>query len=210
MDREASEKEREKSLPTLKDNDFVKDNIKLYVRTEDRLRLMEMLEKDCAFLSRMNLMDYSLCLGIHDVERYELEAMECIGNVAAVGSYSEEEEFGSLPPAIAPLPPGSPGRHSNSNSTGQDVGAVCGNSSGDNETGKLSSSSSNQNLSHKRDPGAVPTPPDSPHLHHKSSNASEHELLIENNRALVDPNRDIYAIPSSSGKFEGTTKSINQ
>lgn len=63
VDREASEKERSKRNPTWKDNDFVKDNIKLYIKQEDKQRIMEMLESDCAFLSKENLMDYSLCLG---------------------------------------------------------------------------------------------------------------------------------------------------
>lgn len=64
VDREASEKERTKPNPTFKDNDFVKDNVKLYVKPEDKQRIMEMLEADSTFLSKENLMDYSLCLGI--------------------------------------------------------------------------------------------------------------------------------------------------
>ena len=63
MDREASEKERSKPHPVFKDLDFVKDNIKLYIKPEDKQKTMEMLEADCAFLSKENLMDYSLCLG---------------------------------------------------------------------------------------------------------------------------------------------------
>ena len=59
----ASEKERSKPNPTFKDNDFVKDNIKLYTKIEDKQRIMDMLEGDCTFLSKENLMDYSLCLG---------------------------------------------------------------------------------------------------------------------------------------------------
>lgn len=180
MDREASDKEREKPLPTFKDNDFVKDSVKLYVKSDDKARVLEMLESDCAFLSRMNLMDYSLCLGIHDCERFEQEAADCVGGVAAVGSCSEEEEFGSLPPI-----PASPTRHSESNSTGDGA--------------RNSGGSSSQSGTGKRDPGAVPTPPDSPRLQHKTSNASEHELLLDDERATIDPNRDIYALFSSSG-----------
>ena len=73
VDREASEKERSKRNPTWKDNDFVKDNIKLYIKPEDKQRIMEMLESDCAFLSKENLMDYSLCLGKGRFKKKERE-----------------------------------------------------------------------------------------------------------------------------------------
>ncbi|VVC98482.1 unnamed protein product [Leptidea sinapis] len=52
VDREASEKELEKDLPTLKDNDFIKQG----------------------FLTKLHLMDYSLLLGLHECGRGEAEA----------------------------------------------------------------------------------------------------------------------------------------
>jgi len=98
VDREASEKERSKPNPTYKDNDFVKDNIKLYIKPEDKQRIMETLEADCAFLSKENLMDYSLCLGIHDCDRYEEDAKKVLGTALSVNTGSEEdEEFASIP-----------------------------------------------------------------------------------------------------------------
>lgn len=46
MDREASDKEKEKELPTLKDNDFVKDGTKVIIGDEAKERLMETLTAD--------------------------------------------------------------------------------------------------------------------------------------------------------------------
>ncbi|RWS29851.1 phosphatidylinositol 5-phosphate 4-kinase type-2 alpha-like protein [Leptotrombidium deliense] len=152
VDRDASDKEKEKELPTLKDNDFVKDGIRLYLLGVDKQKLMEMLEADCDFLSKMNLMDYSLCIGIHDCERYEQEAMECMAMGTAYSEEDEGESSGGQPV------PGSP------------------------NNGEVN---------------AVPTPPDSPHLHHKNSNASEHEVYIQSVRGSIDPVKDIYAIESS-------------
>ncbi|KAL1501558.1 hypothetical protein ABEB36_006859 [Hypothenemus hampei] len=73
VDREASDREREKELPTLKDNDFVKEQMKVYIGEEAKSKLMETLTADVDFLTKLHLMDYSLLLGIHEVERGEQE-----------------------------------------------------------------------------------------------------------------------------------------
>lgn len=46
VDREASDKELEKHLPTLKDNDFIKQRIRLGVGESAKVKLMEMLNAD--------------------------------------------------------------------------------------------------------------------------------------------------------------------
>lgn len=69
LDREASEKERGKDLPCFKDNDFIRDGTKLYLDSYTKTRLIDTLEADTTFLSRENLIDYSLCLGIHDCNK---------------------------------------------------------------------------------------------------------------------------------------------
>ena len=46
MDREASDKELEKNLPTLKDNDFIKQRIRLDIGEQAKVKLMEMLNAD--------------------------------------------------------------------------------------------------------------------------------------------------------------------
>ncbi|VVC98480.1 unnamed protein product [Leptidea sinapis] len=61
VDREASEKELEKDLPTLKDNDFIKQGL-----ASNFVPLQ--------FLTKLHLMDYSLLLGLHECGRGEAEA----------------------------------------------------------------------------------------------------------------------------------------
>lgn len=76
VDRQASDKEKEKDLPTLKDNDFVKDGHKIFIGEDAKERFLETLNADVMFLAKLNLMDYSLLLGIHDCERAEQEDKE--------------------------------------------------------------------------------------------------------------------------------------
>ncbi|XP_023802672.1 phosphatidylinositol 5-phosphate 4-kinase type-2 gamma-like, partial [Cyanistes caeruleus] len=84
VDREASDKEKGKELPTLKDVDFLNKNEKVFVEEEQQREFMEKLKRDVEFLVQQKLMDYSLLLGIHEVERGEQEEEEEL----------EEEEFG--------------------------------------------------------------------------------------------------------------------
>lgn len=46
VDREASDKEKEKDLPTFKDNDFVKEGIKIYIGDMAKEKLLETLTAD--------------------------------------------------------------------------------------------------------------------------------------------------------------------
>lgn len=46
VDREASDKELEKHLPTLKDNDFIKQKIRLCIGEEAKQKLFEILNAD--------------------------------------------------------------------------------------------------------------------------------------------------------------------
>ncbi|XP_072238460.1 phosphatidylinositol 5-phosphate 4-kinase type-2 gamma-like isoform X1 [Leuresthes tenuis] len=86
--REASFKERVKELPTYKDADFINNMQKVYVGEEEKEKMMDKLNRDIEFLVRMRIMDYSLLLGIHDVERAEREEEE----EEMESSYEEEEE----------------------------------------------------------------------------------------------------------------------
>lgn len=85
LDREASEKERGKDLPCFKDNDFIKDGAKLYLDLDSKNKLISTLEADTAFLARENLIDYSLCLGIHECSKYQPD-------LADLNSSSNDEE----------------------------------------------------------------------------------------------------------------------
>lgn len=58
VDREASDKEKEKDLPTLKDNDFVKEGMKIYIGDDAKEKLLETLTADvevyCVLVSTIN------------------------------------------------------------------------------------------------------------------------------------------------------------
>lgn len=63
VQRQASEKEKAKALPILKDNDFLEDNNKLYLQADAKDQLIVLLKSDTDFLTRLHLMDYSLLVG---------------------------------------------------------------------------------------------------------------------------------------------------
>lgn len=90
-DREASEKERVKDLPCFKDNDFIKDGAKLYLDLDSKNKLISTLEADTAFLSRENLIDYSLCLGIHDCQQQQQE-MADVSSPKSTSSNEDEDD----------------------------------------------------------------------------------------------------------------------
>ncbi|XP_023334787.1 phosphatidylinositol 5-phosphate 4-kinase type-2 alpha isoform X2 [Eurytemora carolleeae] len=69
VDREASDKEKAKDCPTFKDNDFLNDGIKISIGDEAKDKLMDTLSADVDFLTKHDIMDYSLLLGIHDTTR---------------------------------------------------------------------------------------------------------------------------------------------
>ncbi|XP_074049083.1 phosphatidylinositol 5-phosphate 4-kinase type-2 alpha isoform X5 [Macrotis lagotis] len=105
--REASDKEKAKELPTLKDNDFINDGQKIYIDDNNKKMFLEKLKKDVEFLAQLKLMDYSLLVGIHDVERAEQEEVECEEN----DGEEEGESDGTHPIGT---PPDSPGNTLNS------------------------------------------------------------------------------------------------
>ncbi|EPY87175.1 phosphatidylinositol-5-phosphate 4-kinase type-2 beta [Camelus ferus] len=65
-----------KDLPTFKDNDFLNEGQKLHVGEESKKNFLEKLKRDVEFLAQLKIMDYSLLVGIHDVDRAEQEEME--------------------------------------------------------------------------------------------------------------------------------------
>lgn len=65
LGRSASEKDKENPDCVYKDNDYVDMNIRLKMRPCDKPRLVEQLKLDVALLRDLNIMDYSLLLGIH-------------------------------------------------------------------------------------------------------------------------------------------------
>lgn len=97
-DREASEKERGKELPCFKDSDFIRDGAKLYIDLNINNTLISTLEADTAFLVRENLVDYSLCLGIHDCNKYQQDLAEISSPKSTSSNDDEEDVAGSGSP----------------------------------------------------------------------------------------------------------------
>uniref|UniRef100_A0A4W6FQA2 Phosphatidylinositol 5-phosphate 4-kinase type-2 alpha n=1 Tax=Lates calcarifer TaxID=8187 RepID=A0A4W6FQA2_LATCA len=124
--REASDKEKAKELPTYKDNDFINDGQKIYIDEENKKMFLEKLRKDVEvlhflflrlhsftlaftsfrhptvfhhpqFLAQLKLMDYSLLVGIHDVERSEQEEVESEDNEAEEEGESDGGGIGTPP-----------------------------------------------------------------------------------------------------------------
>ncbi|XP_056097702.1 phosphatidylinositol-4-phosphate 5-kinase, type I, beta a [Rhinichthys klamathensis goyatoka] len=67
--RRASRKERGKSSPTFKDLDFQEMHEGLYFDADTYSALMKTLQRDCRVLESFKIMDYSLLLGIHVLDR---------------------------------------------------------------------------------------------------------------------------------------------
>uniref|UniRef100_A0A8C6VYS0 Phosphatidylinositol 5-phosphate 4-kinase type-2 gamma n=1 Tax=Nothobranchius furzeri TaxID=105023 RepID=A0A8C6VYS0_NOTFU len=94
LSREASFKEKVKELPTHKDAELMNNMQKVYLSDDEKGKMMEKLSGDLEFLIQMRIMDYSLLLGIHDIERAEREEEE-----EADLSNEEEEEDETDPAA---------------------------------------------------------------------------------------------------------------
>ncbi|PVD30502.1 hypothetical protein C0Q70_09769 [Pomacea canaliculata] len=91
VDRQASEKEKAKELPTLKDNDFVNDGAVINIGPKEKDRILNILQKDVEFLSSLHIMDYSLIVGIHDATREDMQQRNSFP-VPADEEDDEEEE----------------------------------------------------------------------------------------------------------------------
>ncbi|XP_068598148.1 phosphatidylinositol 5-phosphate 4-kinase type-2 gamma-like [Brachionichthys hirsutus] len=94
VSREANFKEKVKELPTYKDADFKNNKQKIYVSDEEKKKVTDKLSGDIELLVRMKIMDYSLLLGIHDVERAEREEGELEDRESSYEEEEEEEENG--------------------------------------------------------------------------------------------------------------------
>ncbi|CAD5221390.1 unnamed protein product [Bursaphelenchus xylophilus] len=98
VQRQASEKEKSKELPTFKDNDFLEENHKLTIPPDVKKQLLDILKNDTDFLTNLHLMDYSLLVGIHDIEKGMEESL-------AEKEMENEDDSGD---ELAPSPPDSP------------------------------------------------------------------------------------------------------
>ncbi|KAF9068538.1 hypothetical protein BDP27DRAFT_1224210 [Rhodocollybia butyracea] len=102
-------KEKKKSSPVLKDLNWINAHHKLELGPEKRALLTEQLRRDKEFLKKISVMDYSLLVGIHNMQRGNRDNVrrrtlkvfepaipkELARSVSAVGGYT------STPEAIA-------------------------------------------------------------------------------------------------------------
>uniref|UniRef100_A0AAY4E8E4 PIPK domain-containing protein n=1 Tax=Denticeps clupeoides TaxID=299321 RepID=A0AAY4E8E4_9TELE len=121
--RRASKKEREKAKPTFKDLDFMQDVSEgLMLDADTYNALLKTLQRDCLVLESFKIMDYSLLLGVHNLDQAEREqqmegsqgssdekrplpqkalystAMESIQGAAACGgSIDTDDTMGGIP-----------------------------------------------------------------------------------------------------------------
>uniref|UniRef100_A0A2K6RI70 PIPK domain-containing protein n=1 Tax=Rhinopithecus roxellana TaxID=61622 RepID=A0A2K6RI70_RHIRO len=74
--RRASQKEREKPLPTFKDLDFLQDIPDgLFLEADMYNALCKTLQRDCLVLQSFKIMDYSLLLSIHNIDDAQREPL---------------------------------------------------------------------------------------------------------------------------------------
>ncbi|XP_061456478.1 phosphatidylinositol 4-phosphate 5-kinase type-1 gamma isoform X8 [Rhineura floridana] len=72
--RRASKKEKDKSSPTYKDLDFMQDLPDgIMLDTDTFNALVKTLQRDCLVLESFKIMDYSLLLGVHNMDQQERE-----------------------------------------------------------------------------------------------------------------------------------------
>uniref|UniRef100_A0A6Q2YS15 PIPK domain-containing protein n=1 Tax=Esox lucius TaxID=8010 RepID=A0A6Q2YS15_ESOLU len=70
----ASKKERQKAKPTFKDLDFMQDLQDGLMLDQDMYSaLVKTLQRDCLVLESFKIMDYSLLLGVHNIDQAERE-----------------------------------------------------------------------------------------------------------------------------------------
>ena len=97
---QASEKERAKKSPTFKDLDFlnlIPDGIQLDPDTYTSL--ITTIERDCRVLESNNNMDYSLLLGIHNLDQAKRDLEREGSNQRRMTNYSDNTSMKSGIPA---------------------------------------------------------------------------------------------------------------
>lgn len=106
IDREASQKERGKDDPTFKDNDFLNDGVKICIGEEAKSKLMETLAADVEFLTKLHIMDYSLLLGVHNIDANDEDLPD---EEDPEGDMDDEYDSGGSGVALTPPDSPSPG-----------------------------------------------------------------------------------------------------
>ncbi|KAJ0170200.1 hypothetical protein K1T71_014128 [Dendrolimus kikuchii] len=75
--RKASKTERQKNSPTYKDLDFMEHNTEgLFLEADTYNALIKTMQRDCRVLESFKIMDYSLLVGIHNLDEAQREKTE--------------------------------------------------------------------------------------------------------------------------------------
>lgn len=93
--RKASKKERAKKAPTYKDIDWVAAEIALGLSAMNRAILLRTITLDLDFLAQSGLMDYSLLVGVHDIDKDAPRPYEAM-NVVTVRDQSRHCYLGII------------------------------------------------------------------------------------------------------------------
>lgn len=101
VDRTATEKEKLNPCPTLKDNDFIEGKRTIELGIDQKKIFMEKLKRDVNFLVTQHKMDYSLLIGIHDLDQGGIESERnlSVGDLNTSDLSGNESSEGSESPA---------------------------------------------------------------------------------------------------------------
>ncbi|XP_077285274.1 phosphatidylinositol 4-phosphate 5-kinase 59B isoform X2 [Arctopsyche grandis] len=94
--RKANKSERNKKSPTYKDLDFMEHHpLGLFLEADTHSALVKTIQRDCRVLESFKIMDYSLLVGIHNLDKAHKEkAEERIANAAGEARNEEEGTTG--------------------------------------------------------------------------------------------------------------------
>lgn len=97
IDRAATEKEKQKPNPILKDLDI---KTAVYIGKEKTEKVRAQIALDCAFLEENNIMDYSLLLGVHNTVTDEDATEVSSDSSASISTEDFRRRRYSLPLAL--------------------------------------------------------------------------------------------------------------
>ncbi|XP_051574859.1 phosphatidylinositol 4-phosphate 5-kinase type-1 alpha-like isoform X2 [Myxocyprinus asiaticus] len=89
--RRASPKEREKTVPTYKDLDFIQDMPEgIQLEPDNYNALCKTIQRDCLLLQSFKIMDYSLLVGIHNADQASRERMGVVEGGVTEGAVTPD------------------------------------------------------------------------------------------------------------------------
>lgn len=90
--RKASKDERKKISPTYKDLDFMEHHPNgIYLEAETYNALIKTIQRDCTVLESFKIMDYSLLVGVHNLDLSSKQKTDVIANKQMTYSTQQDE-----------------------------------------------------------------------------------------------------------------------